>query len=231
MAVTGDRARHWPSSSFHRAWATIPTMRSPGSTVTRGSSDYRTGEVAFEQLDVEVRPVTWSMSATNILAQKYFRGTLGLPERETSLRQVIDRVVDSITEWGVTDGYFADADEAAIFSDELKHLIVSQKAAFNSPVWFPTSAWKGVPNRLRRVSSSLSRISDDCHPQLVRRRGHDLQGWIGLGRQPLEHPRFQGVPCRWRNGIGAGQSSCVAPMHRLGRSSLVLARTRRWRRW
>src|SRR5580692_13055865 len=75
-------------------------------------SDYRTGEVAFEQLAVEV-PATWSMNATNILAQKYFRGTLGLPERESSLRQVIDRVVDTSTNWGMRDGYFVDDAEAA----------------------------------------------------------------------------------------------------------------------
>jgi adenosylcobalamin-dependent ribonucleoside-diphosphate reductase len=108
-------------------------------------SDFRTGAVAFEQLGVEV-PATWSMNATNILAQKYFRGTLGTPERETSLRQVIDRVVDSITAWGIKDGYFIDAEEAAAFSDELKHLIVEQKAAFNSPVWFNIGV-KGVPQQ------------------------------------------------------------------------------------
>ncbi len=108
-------------------------------------SDYRTGAVAFEQLGVEV-PSTWSMNATNILAQKYFRGTLGTPERETSLRQVIDRVVDTITTWGSKDGYFVDAAEAAAFSDELKHLIVEQKAAFNSPVWFNIGV-KGVPQQ------------------------------------------------------------------------------------
>jgi len=108
-------------------------------------SDYRTGAVAFEQLDVEV-PTTWSMNATNILAQKYFRGTLGTPERETSLRQVIDRVVDTVTAWGTKDGYFVDAAEAAAFSDELKHLIVEQKAAFNSPVWFNIGV-KGVPQQ------------------------------------------------------------------------------------
>ncbi len=106
-------------------------------------SDFRTGAVAFEQLDVEV-PVTWSLNATNILAQKYFRGTLGTPERETSLRQVVDRVVDTITGWGVKDGYFADDAEAATFSDELKHLVVAQKAAFNSPVWFNIGV-PGVP--------------------------------------------------------------------------------------
>jgi ribonucleoside-diphosphate reductase alpha chain len=108
-------------------------------------SDYRTGAVAFEQLGVEV-PATWSMNATNILAQKYFRGTLGTPEREWSLRQVINRVVDTVTTWGVKDGYFVDAAEASAFSDELKHLIVEQKAAFNSPVWFNIGV-KGVPQQ------------------------------------------------------------------------------------
>ncbi|MGA8296473.1 MAG: vitamin B12-dependent ribonucleotide reductase [Acidimicrobiales bacterium] len=108
-------------------------------------SDYRTGEVAFEQHDVEV-PRDWSINATNILAQKYFRGTLGTPEREHSLRQVIDRVADTIADWGARDGYFADDEETEAFRDELKHLIVSQKAAFNSPVWFNIGV-KGVPQQ------------------------------------------------------------------------------------
>ena len=108
-------------------------------------SDYRTGEVAFEQLGVEV-PAGWSLNATNILAQKYFRGTPGTPERETSLREVIDRVADTITEWGRKDGYFVDDDEAETFRDELKHVIVTQKAAFNSPVWFNIGV-KGVPQQ------------------------------------------------------------------------------------
>ena len=97
--------------------------------------DHRDGSVAFEQADVEV-PTTWSINATNILAQKYFRGELGTPERESSLRQVADRVADTIAAWGESDGYFVDDDEASAFADELKHLIVTQKAAFNSPVWF-----------------------------------------------------------------------------------------------
>ncbi|MGZ4717763.1 MAG: ribonucleoside-diphosphate reductase, partial [Acidimicrobiales bacterium] len=108
-------------------------------------SNYRDGSVAFEQLDVEF-PVDWSLNATNIVAQKYFRGTLGLPERESSLRQVINRVVDTITDWGTKGGYFVDDREAATFSDELKHLIVTQKAAFNSPVWFNIGV-KGVPQQ------------------------------------------------------------------------------------
>jgi ribonucleoside-diphosphate reductase alpha chain len=97
--------------------------------------DFRDGAVAFEQPDVEV-PASWSVNATNILAQKYFRGTLGTPEREHSLRQVADRVVDTIAAWGAKDGYFVDQAEARAFSDELKYLIVHQRAAFNSPVWF-----------------------------------------------------------------------------------------------
>ena len=108
-------------------------------------TDYRDGSVAFEQLDVEV-PTTWSLNATNILAQKYFRGTPGTDERETSLRQVIDRVVDTVTDWGLKDGYFEDTEEARAFSDELKHVIVHQKAAFNSPVWFNIGV-QGVPQQ------------------------------------------------------------------------------------
>ena len=103
------------------------------------------GSVAFEQRGVEF-PVTWSQNATNIVAQKYFRGTLGTDERETSLRQVIDRVADTITAWGVKDGYFVDDHEADAFRDELKYLLVTQRAAFNSPVWFNIGV-KGVPQQ------------------------------------------------------------------------------------
>ncbi|HEY3702229.1 MAG TPA: ribonucleoside-diphosphate reductase, partial [Acidimicrobiales bacterium] len=106
-------------------------------------TNFQDGSVAFEQLGVEV-PSTWSVNATNILAQKYFRGTLGTAEREWSLRQVADRVVDTITKWGAKDGYFLDRAEAEAFRDELKHLVVHQKAAFNSPVWFNIGV-RGVP--------------------------------------------------------------------------------------
>jgi len=108
-------------------------------------TNFRDGSVAFEQLGVEV-PADWSLNATNILAQKYFRGTLGLPEREWSLKQVADRVVDTITAWGLRDGYFIDDDEAEAFSDELKFLIITQRAAFNSPVWFNIGV-PGVPQQ------------------------------------------------------------------------------------
>ena len=107
--------------------------------------NWRTGEVAFEQLGVEV-PASWSVNATNILAQKYFRGTLGTDGREWSLRQVADRVVDTITNWGVTGGYFVDTVEAEVFNHELKYLIINQMGAFNSPVWFNIGV-KGVPQQ------------------------------------------------------------------------------------
>jgi len=108
-------------------------------------TNFRDGTVAFEQTDVEF-PTTWSLNATNIVAQKYFRGTLGTAEREWSLRQVIDRVADTITEWGARDGYFVDTDEAETFNAELKYLLVNQKVAFNSPVWFNIGV-QGVPQQ------------------------------------------------------------------------------------
>ncbi|MGH9079587.1 MAG: LAGLIDADG family homing endonuclease [Acidimicrobiales bacterium] len=108
-------------------------------------TNFRDGSVAFEQLDVEV-PASWSLNATNILAQKYFRGTPGTDERERSLRQVADRVIDTVTVWGVKDGYFADDDEAETFRAELKHLVINQMAAFNSPVWFNIGV-AGVPQQ------------------------------------------------------------------------------------
>jgi ribonucleoside-diphosphate reductase alpha chain len=108
-------------------------------------SNWKDGSVAFEQKDVEI-PSNWSLNATNIVAQKYFRGTPGTPERESSLRQVIDRVADTITTWGIEGGYFVDTEEAEAFRDELKFILVTQRAAFNSPVWFNIGV-KGVPQQ------------------------------------------------------------------------------------
>jgi ribonucleoside-diphosphate reductase alpha chain len=93
------------------------------------------GQVIFRQENVEV-PKTWSMTATNIVASKYFHGKPNTPERETSVRQLIGRVVDTIVRWGEEGGYFAGAEAKSAFKDELTHLLVEQKMAFNSPVWF-----------------------------------------------------------------------------------------------
>ncbi len=108
-------------------------------------SNWKTGEVAFEQLGVEF-PVGWSLNATNIVAQKYFRGTPDTDEREWSLKQVADRVADTITDWGIRDGYFVTDEEAEAFRAELKFIIITQRAAFNSPVWFNIGV-EGVPQQ------------------------------------------------------------------------------------
>ena len=144
MAIAPQRVgiglrRHFTTSGVHPYDELVWERRDARIT------NFRDDTVAFEQPDVEV-PAGWSLNATNILAQKYFRGTLGTDERETSLRQVIDRVVDTICEWGVKDGYFVDDEEAETFRAELKHLIVTQKAAFNSPVWFNIGVL-GVPQQ------------------------------------------------------------------------------------
>jgi ribonucleoside-diphosphate reductase alpha chain len=90
---------------------------------------------AFEQRGVEF-PKTWSQNATNIVAQKYFRGRLGTPERESSVKQMIGRVAGTIANWGREGGYFASDDDADAFEMELTAILLNQKAAFNSPVWF-----------------------------------------------------------------------------------------------
>jgi ribonucleoside-diphosphate reductase alpha chain len=91
--------------------------------------------VAFEQKGVEF-PKSWSQNATNIVAQKYFRGQLGSPERESSVKEMISRVAGTITGWGRAGGYFAGEDDARAFNHELTHILLNQLAAFNSPVWF-----------------------------------------------------------------------------------------------
>ncbi|MCW5893504.1 MAG: vitamin B12-dependent ribonucleotide reductase [bacterium] len=93
------------------------------------------GETVFEQRDVEV-PRGWSQLATNVVVSKYFRGALGTPQRERSVRQLIGRVVETISEWGDEQAYFATPDDRRAFRDELTHLLLQQKVAFNSPVWF-----------------------------------------------------------------------------------------------
>ncbi len=118
--------------------------------------NFKEGGNAFEQRDVEF-PVSWSQNATNIVAQKYFRGTLGTPQRETSVRQLAGRVVDTIRGWGEQDGYFESDRDAQVFSDELTHLIVTQKAAFNSPVWFNV----GVPDTPQQCSACFILAVDD----------------------------------------------------------------------
>jgi ribonucleoside-diphosphate reductase alpha chain len=156
----------------------------PYGTVTWERRDARitnwaTGAVAFEQLGVEV-PSEWSVNATNILAQKYFRGTLGTPEREWSLKQVADRVVGAIVAWGQKDGYFVDDQEAEAFEAELKWLIVHQRAAFNSPVWFNLGV-AGVP---QQASACFILSVDDSMDSILNwyvEEGKIFKGGSGAG--------------------------------------------------
>ncbi|MBK5222544.1 MAG: ribonucleoside-diphosphate reductase [Acidimicrobiia bacterium] len=142
-------------------------------------TNFRDGSVAFEQLGVEF-PTTWSINATNIVTQKYFRGTPGTPERESSLKQVIDRVVDTITTWGVEGGYFVNDAEAEAFRAELKHLVATQKAAFNSPVWFNI----GVPGVPQQASACFILSVDDTMDSILNwyvEEGTIFKGGSGAG--------------------------------------------------
>jgi ribonucleoside-diphosphate reductase alpha chain len=142
-------------------------------------SNFADGTVAFEQAGVEF-PSTWSQNATDIVAQKYFRGPVGSPERESSLRQVVDRVVDTVTRWGLEGGYFSDDAEASAFSDELKYILVTQRAAFNSPVWFNIGV-AGVP----QVASACFILEvDDTMDSILnwyREEGIIFKGGSGAG--------------------------------------------------
>jgi len=114
------------------------------------------GQVIFEQKGVEA-PSLWSQTATNIVASKYFRGRLGTPGRESSVRQLLDRVAKTITKWGVKGQYFLDDEEAQIFEAELTHVLLNQMAAFNSPVWFNV----GVEDHPQCSACFINSVKDD----------------------------------------------------------------------
>jgi ribonucleoside-diphosphate reductase alpha chain len=133
---------------------------------------------AFEQRNVEF-PKFWSQTATNIVAQKYFRGRLSSPEREASVKQMIGRVVDTIVGWGRQGGYFADDDEADTFEAELKALLVNQYVAFNSPVWFNV----GFEEKPQCSACFILSIEDSMEAILdwIRREGVIFRGGSGSG--------------------------------------------------
>ncbi|HEV3403971.1 MAG TPA: vitamin B12-dependent ribonucleotide reductase [Gaiellaceae bacterium] len=133
---------------------------------------------AFEQKDVEF-PKFWSQTATNIVAQKYFRGRLSSPERERSVKQMIGRIVDTIGAWGRTGGYFATEEEAQAFEDELKFILVHQLAAFNSPVWFNV----GFEEKPQCSACFILSIEDSMESILdwIRREGVIFRGGSGSG--------------------------------------------------
>ena len=136
------------------------------------------GEVVFEQHDVEI-PKPWTQLATNVVVSKYFRGPLGTPQRERSVRQLIGRVVGTIRSWGVQQGYFQTAADATTFADELTHLLLHQKASFNRPVWFNV----GVEPKPQCSACFILSVQDTMDSILdwYRREGVIFKGGSGSG--------------------------------------------------
>jgi ribonucleoside-diphosphate reductase alpha chain len=141
------------------------------------------GQPVFEQDDIEV-PTTWSQTATNIVASKYFRGQLGSPEREKSVRGLISRVVDTIRGWAEAQDYFATAEDLQSFCDELTHLLVEQKAAFNSPVWFNV----GIEKHPQASACFINAVQDK------------MESILGLART-------EGMLFKFGSGTGSNLSS------------------------
>ncbi|HSE61678.1 MAG TPA: vitamin B12-dependent ribonucleotide reductase [Candidatus Saccharimonadales bacterium] len=138
-----------------------------------------TGKTVFEQKQVEF-PDTWSLNAINIVTQKYFTGTPGTAEREKSLRQLIDRVADTITKYGYENGYFVSEQEADVFNEELKYILVTQRASFNSPVWFNI----GAPERAQQASACFILQVEDTMQSILnwyREEGMIFKGGSGSG--------------------------------------------------
>ncbi|MCA9342462.1 vitamin B12-dependent ribonucleotide reductase [Candidatus Saccharibacteria bacterium] len=138
-----------------------------------------TGDVVFEQKGVEF-PEGWSLNAINIVAQKYFTGTPGTDERESSLRDLINRVADTIVRQGLQEDYFETKEEAEDFKQELKYILATQRAAFNSPVWFNI----GAPSRAQQASACFILGIEDTMPSILnwyKEEGMIFKGGSGSG--------------------------------------------------
>jgi len=138
-----------------------------------------TGKPVFEQKGVDF-PEGWSLNAINIVAQKYFTGTPGTQERESSLRHLIDRVVDTVTRQGVQEGYFDNETETENYREELKYVLATQRAAFNSPVWFNI----GAPGRSQQASACFILSVEDTMQSILNwytEEGMIFKGGSGSG--------------------------------------------------
>jgi ribonucleoside-diphosphate reductase alpha chain len=137
MAVAAEGQKTEGGIEFHRHFTREGV--SPYEEITweirTASITNEKGEVLFQQEGVEI-PKGWSQTAANIVVSKYFHGQIGTPQRESSVKQLVERVVRTMTEWGVQGGYFSSSTDAAVFHDELAYLLLNQYASFNSPVWF-----------------------------------------------------------------------------------------------
>ena len=153
------------------------------------------GEVVFEQKGVEV-PKTYSQTATNIIVSKYFRGRLDTPDRETSMRQVVDRIAQTITGWGRRNGYFQTEQDGTVFESELTSILVNQRAAFNSPVWFNV----GVNPTPQCSACFINSVQDDM-------------------RSILQLAVTEGMLFKYGSGAGSNLSSLRSSKENLAQSS------------
>lgn len=149
------------------------------------------GEIIFEQKDVEV-PKSWSMTATNIVASKYFHGKHDTPEREKSVKQLVERVARTITTWGKQGGYFASEEDAEIFYDELTYLLVNQYMSFNSPVWFNV----GIEEKPQCSACFINSIQDTME-------------------SIMELAKTEGMLFKWGSGTGSNLSTLRSSKEKL----------------
>jgi ribonucleoside-diphosphate reductase alpha chain len=168
------------------------------------------GNTIFEQKDVEV-PADWSMTATNIVASKYLHGQIGTPQRETGVRQLISRVAETIRDWGMAGGYFRTPEDAAIFYDELAHMLLYQKVAFNSPVWFnvgcdrlePDSdaqSWHWNPHTCAVEFSVTGYRTPQCSACFINSVKDSLDSILTLAKT-------EGMLFKWGSGTGTNLST------------------------
>jgi ribonucleoside-diphosphate reductase alpha chain len=176
------------------------------------------GNTIFEQKDVEV-PADWSMTATNIVASKYLHGQMGTPERETGVRQLVGRVAETVRDWGMAGGYFASPTDAGIFHDELVHMLLTQKAAFNSPVWFNVGCdrlepeadgqnwhWDPVTGGVQYAATGYR--NPQCSACFINAVDDSLDSILTLAKT-------EGMLFKWGSGTGTNLSSLRGSMELL----------------
>ena len=176
------------------------------------------GNTIFEQKDVEV-PADWSMTATNIVASKYLHGQMDTPERESGVRQLVGRVAETVRDWGTAGGYFATPADAAIFHDELAHMLLTQKAAFNSPVWFNVGCdrlepeadgqnWHWDPVTGGVQYSATGYKNPQCSACFINAVDDSLDSILTLAKT-------EGMLFKWGSGTGTNLSSLRGSMELL----------------
>jgi ribonucleoside-diphosphate reductase alpha chain len=176
------------------------------------------GKTIFEQKDVDV-PADWSMTATNIVASKYLHGRVGTTERESGVRALVSRVTETIRDWGMANGYFRSTEDAAIFHDELAHLLLTQKAAFNSPVWFNVGCdrlepdsdaknWHWNQHTCNIEFSTTGYTKPQCSACFINAVDDSLDSILTLAKT-------EGMLFKWGSGTGSNLSNIRGSMETL----------------